>query len=85
MSDGQIPYFTGAFFLTCVMIIYLTLGGMRSSAMTDVFQGILMFAILTIFVIGFFLNEDIGGFSEAGQSLWDNKPEKFVREGNFTW
>ena len=85
LSDGQIPYFTGAFFLTCVMIVYLTLGGMRSSAMTDVFQGILMFAILTIFVIGFFLNEDIGGFSEAGQSLWDNKPEKFVREGNFTW
>ena len=61
LSDGQIPYFTGAFFLTCVMIVYLTLGGMRSSAMTDVFQGILMFAILTIFVIGFFLNEDIGG------------------------
>ena len=85
LSDGQIPYFTGAFFLTCVMIVYLTLGGMRSSAMTDVFQGILMFAILTIFVIGFFLNEDIGGFSEAGQSLWDNKPEKFEREGNFTW
>ena len=85
LSDGQIPYFAGAFFLTCVMIVYLTLGGMRSSAMTDVFQGILMFAILTIFVIGFFLNEEIGGFSEAGQSLWDNKPEKFTREGNFTW
>ena len=85
LSDGEIPYFTGAFFLTCVMIAYLILGGMKSSAMTDVFQGILMFAILTIFVIGFFLNEEIGGFSEAGQSLWDNKPEKFVREGNFTW
>ncbi len=85
LSGGEIPYFTGALLLTCVMIIYLVLGGMKSSAMTDVFQGILMFSILIIFVIGFFIHEDIGGFSEAGQSLWDNKPEKFVREGNFTW
>jgi SSS family solute:Na+ symporter len=85
LSGGEIPYFTGALFLTCVMIVYLVLGGMKSSAMTDVFQGILMFSILIIFVIGFFIHEDIGGFSEAGQSLWDNKPDKFVREGNFTW
>ena len=85
LSGGEITYFTGALLLTCVMIIYLVLGGMKSSAMTDVFQGILMFSILIIFVIGFFIHEDIGGFSEAGQSLWDNKPEKFVREGNFTW
>ena len=85
LSGGEIPYFTGALLLTCVMIIYLILGGMKSSAMTDVFQGILMFSILVIFVIGFFIHEDIGGFSKAGQSLWDNKPEKFVREGNFTW
>ena len=85
LSGGVIPYFTGALLLTCVMIIYLVIGGMKSSAMTDVFQGILMFSILIIFVIGFFIHEDIGGFSEAGQSLWDNKPEKFVRENNFTW
>jgi len=85
LSGGEIPYFTGALLLTCVMIVYLVLGGMKSSAMTDVFQGILMFSILIIFVIGFFIHEDIGGFSEAGQSLWDNKPDKFVREGNFTW
>jgi len=85
LSGGEIPYFTGALLLTCVMIVYLVLGGMKSSAMTDVFQGILMFSILIIFVIGFFIHEDIGGFNEAGQSLWDNKPEKFVRENNFTW
>ncbi|MDC0161280.1 sodium:solute symporter family protein [Marine Group III euryarchaeote] len=85
LSGGEIPYFTGASLLTCVMIIYLVLGGMKSSAMTDVFQGVLMFLILLIFVIGFFLHEEVGGFSDAGQSLWDNKPEKFVREGNFTW
>ena len=85
LSGGDIPYFTGAFLLTCVMITYLILGGMKSSAMTDVFQGILMFTILIMFVLGFFIHEDIGGFSEAGQSLWDSKPEKFIREGNFTW
>jgi len=85
LSGGEIPYFTGALLLTCVMIVYLVLGGMKSSAMTDVFQGILMFSILIIFVLGFFLHEDIGGFGEAGRELWENKPEKFVREGNFTW
>ena len=85
LSGGDIPYFTGAFLLTCVMITYLILGGMKSSAMTDVFQGILMFTILIMFVFGFFIHDDIGGFSEAGKSLWDSKPEKFIREGNFTW
>ena len=85
LSGGEIPYFTGAMLLTCVMIAYLVLGGMKSSAMTDVFQGILMFLILIIFVFGFFFHDDIGGFSEGGKSLWENKPEKFVREGNFTW
>lgn len=85
LSRGEIPYFTGAFLLTCVMIIYLVLGGMKSSAMTDVFQGVLMFSILMIFVLGFFLHEDIGGFGGAGKELWENKPEKFIREGNFTW
>ena len=79
------PIFYRCISLTCVMITYLILGGMKSSAMTDVFQGILMFTILIIFVLGFFIHEDIGGFSEGGKSLWDNKPEKFVREGNFTW
>ena len=85
LSRGEIPYFTGALLLTSVMIVYLILGGMKSSAMTDVFQGILMFSILILFVIGFFFHEDIGGFSEAGQTLWENRPETFVREGNFTW
>ena len=85
LSEGKIPYFTGALLLTCVMIAYLVLGGMKSSAMTDVFQGLLMFTILIIFVFGFFFHEDIGGFSKGGKSLWENKPEKFVREGNFTW
>ncbi len=85
LSEGKIPYFIGALMLTSVMIIYLVLGGMKSSAMTDVFQGILMFSILIIFVLGFFFHEEIGGFNLAGESLWENKPEKFVREGNFTW
>ena len=85
LSNGQIPYFTGACLLTLVMVSYLILGGMKSSALTDVFQGILMFGILIIFVFTFFMNDEIGGFSKGGEKLWDNSPEKFVREGNFTW
>ena len=85
LSNGQIPYFTGACLLTLVMVSYLILGGMKSSALTDVFQGVLMFGILIIFVFTFFMNDEIGGFSKGGEKLWDNSPEKFVREGNFTW
>ena len=85
LSDGEIPYFTGACLLTFVMVLYLILGGMKSSALTDVFQGILMVSILIIFVFTFFMNNEIGGFSEGGKELWDNSPDKFVREGNFTW
>ena len=85
LSNGEIPYFTGACLLTLVMVSYLILGGMKSSALTDVFQGTLMFIILIIFVFTFFMNDEIGGFSKGGEKLWDNSPEKFVREGNFTW
>ena len=38
LSGGEIPYFTGAALLTSVMIVYLVLGGMKSSALTDVFR-----------------------------------------------
>ena len=38
LSGGEIPYFTGAALLTSVMIVYLVLGGMKSSALTDVFK-----------------------------------------------
>ena len=91
LSGGEIPSFIGALLLTCVMIIYLILGGMRSSALTDVFQGFLMFLIIMIFVLSFFFHKDIGGFSEAGKTLWESKPEKFIREesklgpNDFTW
>ena len=85
LSNGEIPYFTGACLLTLVMVSYLILGGMKSSALTDVFQGTLMFIILIIFVFTFFMNDEIGGFSKGGEKLWNNSPEKFVREGNFTW
>jgi len=85
LSKGEIPYFMGACLLTLVMVLYLILGGMKSSALTDVFQGILMFSILIIFVFSFFMNDEIGGFSKGGEELWDNSPQKFVREGSFTW
>ena len=85
LSNGEIPYFTGACLLTLVMVSYLILGGMKSSALTDVFQGTLMFIILIIFVFTFFMNDEIGGFSKGGEKLWDNSPEKFAREENFTW
>lgn len=43
ISSGRIGFMTGAVGLAAVMLIYESLGGMRSVAWTDVVQGILLF------------------------------------------
>ena len=51
VTGGAIPFAYGVIALSLVMVIYETLGGMRSVAWTDALQGsILMVGILTIFV-----------------------------------
>ncbi|MFW5946705.1 MAG: sodium:solute symporter family protein [Candidatus Natronoplasma sp.] len=63
LTNGAIPYFWGAVFLTVFIIIYVFLGGMRSIAWTDVIQGLMVFFFLLIAVV--VISKNLGGIVEA--------------------
>ncbi|MGF1486055.1 MAG: sodium:solute symporter family protein [Prochloraceae cyanobacterium] len=79
LTNGQIPYFVGASFLTLVIVLYVFMGGMRSVALTDVLQGVLMlvFTIVAILIIA----KNLGGFTAANQSIYELNPELLSRQG----
>ena len=79
LSEGQIPYFLGATALTGAIVVYVCIGGMKSVALTDVFQGILMFVLMILAVVA--IANSLGGISTANQAVFDLKPELFSRQG----
>lgn len=79
LSGGQISYFVGAAVLTVFIVFYVFMGGMRSVAITDVIQGILMFALM--FAAVYFITDKLGGLGEANAQVHAIKPELFSREG----
>jgi len=79
LTNGEIPYFWGASLLTTVMVAYVWLGGMRSVALTDAFQGVMMFVFM--FLAMFTIAEALGGFTQANVSAWSHQPALFSREG----
>lgn len=58
ITDGQMPSAYGIIALAIIMVIYETLGGMRSVAWTDVIQGVVL---LTGFSILLFVIPGLGG------------------------
>lgn len=82
LSDGAVTRFEGAVVLTVVMIVYLLMGGMQSSALTDVMQGVAM--IVLLFAAGYIVISAFGGFAEAGQAAYAERPDLFSREGSVT-
>ena len=74
LSAGRISFMTGVFLLVIVMLIYESLGGMRSVAWTDVVQGALLFGgcgcILYIIVTS------RGGLPAAAEVIQQTAPEK---------
>lgn len=79
LSGGQIPYFIGATGLTLAIVFYVCIGGMKSVALTDVFQGILMFVLMILAVVA--IARGLGGISTANQAAFNLKPELFSRQG----
>ena len=60
VTGGVIPFAYGVVALSLVMVIYESLGGMRSVAWTDAIQGtVLMIGVITIFIT---INTEYGGF-----------------------
>ena len=59
ISGGQIPTNTTVVFVAVIVLFYSIFGGLVAAALTDVFQGILIF-ILSFLMVPFLLNE-VGG------------------------
>ncbi|NEQ67829.1 MAG: sodium:solute symporter family protein, partial [Symploca sp. SIO2D2] len=79
LTNGQIPYFAGASLLTLVIVFYVLMGGMKSVALTDVLQGILMFVLIIVALLT--VAHNLGGISQANLTVHQLKPELFAREG----
>jgi len=75
-SGGRIPFMGGVVLLVVVMLVYESLGGMRSVAWTDAIQGTLLFGGCS--VILFILLAGEGGLRAAGDYIQENDPGKFA-------
>ncbi|MEM7554274.1 MAG: sodium:solute symporter family protein [Cyanobacteria bacterium P01_A01_bin.84] len=79
LTNGQIPYFVGAIVLTFVVVMYVFMGGMRSVALTDVLQGILMLVLMIVAVLT--IAHSLGGITTANRTVYEKLPELFSRQG----
>jgi len=74
-----LPYFYGSVLVTGIIVLYTLHGGMRAVAWTDLFQGLLMLAMLVAAVV--IAAGHHGGFIAANQKVLALKPELFSRPG----
>ena len=79
LTGGDIPYFLGSVILTAFIVVYVFLGGMRTVALTDLIQGVLMFVLM--FSAVSLVADALGGFNTANQKVFAIKPELFSRHG----
>jgi len=86
ITKGAISYGWGAFITVLIVTIYTSIGGMRATAWTNVFQG---FVFMVIGVVAFILvGEKLGGFSQITSKVLSEKASLLMRAGNFspkTW
>ncbi|MBC8346568.1 MAG: sodium:solute symporter family protein [Candidatus Marinimicrobia bacterium] len=76
VTGGIVPFAYGIILLALVMVIYETLGGMRSVAWTDVIQGIIL--LVGVIAIFFTIQTEYGGFTFIYEQLKDISPEKLI-------
>lgn len=79
LTDGEVSYELGAVLVTVVVVAYVTIGGMRADAYTDVLQGVMMFVTL-LAAVGI-VSAGLGGFTEANTRLAEEFPELVSRPG----
>lgn len=75
-TGGRVSFSQGIIGVSLVMVIYETLGGMRSVAWTDVIQGILLMA--GCIVIFFMIEYQYGGLSAAAEYLISSRPDLWI-------
>ncbi|MEM7391806.1 MAG: sodium:solute symporter family protein, partial [Verrucomicrobiota bacterium] len=74
LSDEQISYPAGAVIITLITVFYTSLGGMRGTAWTNVFQGLVFMIFLLVACIC--IAHELGGASTLHQKLVETAPEK---------
>ncbi|MDQ1371773.1 MAG: solute:Na+ symporter, family [Candidatus Thermoplasmatota archaeon] len=79
LTDGEVSYELGAVLVTVVVVAYVTIGGMRADAYTDVLQGIMM--LVTLLAAVGIVSAGLGGFTEANTRLAEEFPELVSRPG----
>jgi len=72
-TQGAVSFSAGVIGLALIMVVYETLGGMRSVAWTDAIQGVLLFlgGLLVVAALGYHSN----GFVDLIDKLKANRPE----------
>jgi SSS family solute:Na+ symporter len=78
-SMAGIGWQIGAVVVMIVIMIYVLFGGMRGSGWTDVIQGIIMIAAMTLAVV--FIAINLGGFEAANTAAFNANPDLFARPG----
>ena len=72
-TAGQVSFVNAIIMLSLIMVIYETLGGMRSVAWTDMLQGILL--LFGVIVIFFIIYKQYGGLNAISSQLQINRPD----------
>lgn len=75
-TGGQVPFVYGVLALSLIMVIYETLGGLRSVAWTDVIQGVIL--LLGCAVIFIAIEYQYGGLSSTAEYIMTQEPDKWA-------
>jgi len=72
-SDGAIPGWAAGLGVVLIALLYTSLGGMRATAWTNVFQG----AVFMVFMAAafFFMSRSLGGLGPAMETVRDLNPD----------
>jgi len=79
LTEGAVSYEMGAVVVTLVILAYVTIGGMRADAYTDVLQGMLM--VVTMIAAVGIVSAGLGGFETANERLAAEFPDLITRPG----
>ncbi len=74
-----LPYYAGAALATGVVVTYVLLGGLRGEVWTDIFQGVMLIAFMTLALVT--VANAFGGLTAANHAVAQSMPELFSRPG----
>jgi SSS family solute:Na+ symporter len=75
-TGGQVPFIYGVLALSLIMVIYETLGGLRSVAWTDLIQGIIL--LLGCALIFIAIEYQYGGLSTTAEYYINNREQAWA-------